>query len=534
MEGTRPGLSGRRYTALLSALVLAGALLRLLPLVGPIEVIDGRTIPDDAYLSATLARNIGWGEGPVYGSEPTNGYQPLHVLVSALLWLGDDEQVRAAPTVELLDLRVRQAIGVVVLFDLLAILLVASLLRTRYGGGGEALAGAAVWALHPTCVHTALNGMETSLAATAVLGALVLWQARVRGSPRLAWRALLGAVLGLAVLARVDAGILAACLVGFELVDGRRQGRAVGRTLAGLAVIAGVATLVVLPWLAWSWSWTGALYPISGEAVRLNALSWKAREGIGALFWLRSVGSCLGSIIWLNAPVLWPAAIVTVGIAGWKRRRSRAWARALLTDLASWPLALSFVGALFAAYTLWVLAWWFNHRYMYAAMLLPILVLAAGLSALRGSRWRGRVTALVVLACLVHPLHWGVWSGRADPDLGYRNVGLWVRDRFEPGESVGSCQSGAIGYYNPGLQVWNLDGVVSPSALTALKQQRALAHLEEVDVDTLVAWGGCVHYLASRSRPGARPAFRRMRVISGFQSWNRSWRVYRVEPERLR
>jgi hypothetical protein len=73
-----------------------GTVLRVGPLLGPIDVIDGRTFSDDTYLAATVAQNIGWGRGPLYGDEPTNGYQPLHVLLAATTWTGDDAAVRAA------------------------------------------------------------------------------------------------------------------------------------------------------------------------------------------------------------------------------------------------------------------------------------------------------------------------------------------------------------------------------------------------------------------------------------------------------
>lgn len=522
----------RRFAAALMLLVVAGALLRVVPLMGPIDVIDGRTIPDDAYLSATIAQSIGWGRGPMYGDEATNGFQPLHVLLAAPLWAGDSDEIRAAPSTALLDLRVRQAIGIAVVFDLLSILLIAALLGCRYGRGGEALAGAAVWALHPTVVRTALNGLETSVATALVLAALLVWQTRVRSRSSVVWWAALGALLGLAALARIDATILVACAMLLEYAGARRRGSSVARSLTGPAVLLGAAIAVYLPYLTWSWRWTGAAFPISGEAVRLNALSWNARQGLGALFWLRSVGSCLGSIGWINAPVLFPASVVAVALAWRSRRRGGAgsWGSAMLTDLASWPLGLGYIAALFVAYTMWVLAWWFNDRYLFVAMLVPIFVVAAGLRALRGSRWRPRLLAAVVVLCAVHPLHWGVWSAHPDPDLGYRQVGLWATEHFEPGTTIGSCQTGALHYYNPGLQVRNLDGVVSPSALRALKERRTVEHLHDRDVQTLVAWRGCVRYLAARSQAGDRRSFRELRSVPGFRSWNRTWRIFRVEP----
>jgi len=64
----------------LLAVVVAGCLLaRLWMASRPIEQIDGLTIPDDTYLSLTVARNLAAGKGPLYGEGFTNGFQPLWV-----------------------------------------------------------------------------------------------------------------------------------------------------------------------------------------------------------------------------------------------------------------------------------------------------------------------------------------------------------------------------------------------------------------------------------------------------------------------
>jgi hypothetical protein len=499
-----------------------GTVLRVGPLLGPIDVIDGRTFSDDTYLAATVAQNIGWGRGPLYGDEPTNGYQPLHVLLAATTWTGDDAAVRAAPTRDLLDRRIKQQAGIAVAFDLLAILLIAGLLSTRYGPGPEALLGAAIWALHPTPVRVALNGLETSIAAALVLAALLVWKAR---GDSLRWRGVLGVLLGLGALARIDVLILIACLGVADLAASRGS-----LALRRLAVVGIAAAAVYLPYLAWSYGWTGLLFPISGRAVRLNALSWEARHNLGLLFWLRSAGSCLGSIVKYNGPVLFTSCIVGLAMAWRSRRAGGAWGATVLRELGSWRVSLSFVAALYLAYSFWVLAWWFNHRYLFIALLVPILAGAAALRVLK-PRVRLRVTAVVALLCLVHPGHWGLWS-EPDLDLGYRNLGLWANERFEPGTRIGSCQTGALHYYATQLSVHNLDGVVSASALQALEDERAIPHAQDLGLEYLVAWRACINYLAQRSAGDEAGVLQQIEHVQGFRSWHAGWRVYSVEPAR--
>src|SRR5215468_3784267 len=72
--------AGRAAVALLLVLDLG---LRAAVALRPLERIDGLTVPDDAYLSLSLARAIGRGEGPRYGLGYTNGFQPLYVFLMA-------------------------------------------------------------------------------------------------------------------------------------------------------------------------------------------------------------------------------------------------------------------------------------------------------------------------------------------------------------------------------------------------------------------------------------------------------------------
>src|SRR5262249_47846545 len=77
-----PGL-GRHGRIAIASLLLLDLSLRVAVAARPLERIDGLTVPDDAYLSLSLARAIGRGEGPRYGLGYTNGFQPLYVFLMA-------------------------------------------------------------------------------------------------------------------------------------------------------------------------------------------------------------------------------------------------------------------------------------------------------------------------------------------------------------------------------------------------------------------------------------------------------------------
>src|SRR5262245_29670872 len=78
-------MKSKRITLL--GLVLLNLAIRLFLALGPLQRLDGTTVPDDAYLSLTIARNIAEGWGPLYGDAATSGFQPLYVLLMAPVYL---------------------------------------------------------------------------------------------------------------------------------------------------------------------------------------------------------------------------------------------------------------------------------------------------------------------------------------------------------------------------------------------------------------------------------------------------------------
>lgn len=44
-----------------------------------IAFLDGRTLIDDSYYSLEIAKNIGQGKGPLYGTAMTNGFQQRYL-----------------------------------------------------------------------------------------------------------------------------------------------------------------------------------------------------------------------------------------------------------------------------------------------------------------------------------------------------------------------------------------------------------------------------------------------------------------------
>ena len=56
------------------SLLATGLVYRLVVALRPLKWLDGVAIPDDTYLSFTIARNLARGLGPLFGTELTNGF----------------------------------------------------------------------------------------------------------------------------------------------------------------------------------------------------------------------------------------------------------------------------------------------------------------------------------------------------------------------------------------------------------------------------------------------------------------------------
>ncbi|MCA9637791.1 MAG: hypothetical protein KC420_17310, partial [Myxococcales bacterium] len=118
--------------------------------------------------------------------------------------------------------------------------------------------------------------------------------------------------------------------------------------------------------------------------------------------------------------------------------------------------------------------------------------------------------------------------GAADNRLGYRNLGLWARDRFEDGAVIGGLQSGALAYYAPRLEIVNLDGVVNEDAYWALRRRRLLDYIRAREVRYLIGWKDNIWMMANQSRGFSSNDWVHRRRIKGFRSWGFEWQLYEV------
>ncbi|MGE4605532.1 MAG: hypothetical protein AAEJ52_02195 [Myxococcota bacterium] len=523
----------------LAAILALGAAVRGWLLARPIAALDGRSLPDDAYIVMEIARNIGWGHGPRFVDYLTNGFQPLFVWLAAIPF---SWTTPGALDPSQLDFLLKLALGISCTFDLGSLLLLSAAVHRGTGSRAAGLFAALLWALQPAVLRVAVNGLET---ATAIFFLLWVWNLMLRRPFAESTPARLfgvGLVSGVAAMARIDFVFVGfyfaiesirALRVTLRAPQGHSQWIAQNVALA-VGCVAGYA-----PWMLYSWQHTGTIIPGSGRAVRWITLT-HANHVLDTPLFVGMLSDGLAAVN-ANLPVLGKAAAIIAASAFvhaiWRRlgssgppgqdpqtRSGTEWLR----------LPIVFGTSLFCAYTLYVFGRWFFPRYLAPIHVLAIATVAAGVASLaRRAGQRARLVWLVaafgaVLATTLQPSFHSLLFHPPDNQAGYRNLGIWARHMFSPGTVIGATQTGALAYYAAGYRVVNLDGVVNPRAYREVIAGRALDYIRDENIDYVVAWRRNYEYLKRNSRGFVETDLPPVGYIEEFRSWGIQWQVHRV------
>ena len=297
------------------------------------------------------------------------------------------------------------------------------------------------------------NGLETGCALMLYAAVWRAYQADWLDGARL-WA--LGVVLGLLVLARIDAAVFVAVLSMSELA---RRDAPAGRRLLRAAVLALVPFAISLPWWLYNLLGFGSLLPTSGAA-QMSSFQ-VGRVGPFASALLQAAVPYL-QVRWIDGPIqsFLQAAILAVA---WTF--SRAALPGLRRDLVVRGGALLVLSAalLGACYLVFFRAVHFYGRYL-APVMLPAVAMTS-VAVLRSRRWSATLVLVVLLG--VGPLAlasvggWVFQAGVARNPFYDHQLAL-VEAHVPAGELVSAFQSGTLGYFRDG--VVNLDGKVNVEA----------------------------------------------------------------------
>lgn len=527
------GLLSRR--SLIVVLLLIGGGLRLHIASGEPIYLYHWPLDDDSYYFFEVAYNLANGNGLRHDSfHTTTGVQPLFaLLITPVFWLVSSKTLAVTTILHL-------QVGV----SLLLALALSQLIRTIAGETAAFLA-LATWAFSGYWASIDMNGLETGLSLLFVCLVCQRYYTLVQSGTPPSPRALveLGALLGMAFLARNDNGLLGAGIALHMLLTRTKWLWPMQRRLRDAAILAAAAGVFALPWLVLNLILAGSPLPSGGQAVRFLSLAYgfNMMEATGPAFAVEEVPfdyyratlshamTILRDVLDRGIVPLWAGALLVAAgaVAGWKH--------GLGLDLRRLAFFWVFLAGILVAYTLYILGQWFFDRYFAPIAVGYLLVLAIALQALltrvsaSGSARRRKLVEVGLAVALASSLLADSVHVLAPPQErvpGFYDAARWLNRNTPEDSVVAAFQSGIFGFHAE-RPFHGLDGKINLEALDALRAGRIDEYILENEIDYVVDWPFILDALLSnRARD---PGFleRQQLVYS-----NGEVLVYRVVPQR--
>lgn len=513
------------------------------------DLVTHGPLYDDSFYAYEIARNMARGLGSTFdGVEPTNGYQPLYVfLLVPLYWIFSGHE--------------NLPIYVSLFFSALVNVLTGAILyrlARRYASSAAAIFALILWGFGPAVVRQSINGLETALAMFLLAAALEYYVGAFRSAAAGRRQAVtLGVLLGLAVLARIDAILFAAALA-LDLVWRRPRG-ALRRSL----VVAATAAAMVLPWAITSQVVVGSVVPESGAATRFLSTAYAPHDnpafsgmsfedGPPAPFLAHNLSRSVlqlgtspvmhvltrglerllhglrldgGTTLYVLGSLVALSALLGGSIV-FRRRILRQDA-----NQRDFGFLFGYAVLLLAAYSFVVFGQIFYSRYYYPIFFFSILLGAFAFDVVRGlcpgPRLRRAVTLGVLLTYGLTLPYMSAHRLRNGNYL-FRNVVDWIASTTPPGATIGVFNSGAIGYFSD-RHIVNLDGKVNPAALAALRAGTLRDYLARRGVDYVVDHEWILgRFLLETEADDGGPHL--VRVGDSAALGVPGWAAFRVEP----
>ncbi len=479
---------------LLAKMILAaGFIIAMILAWLPIDLTIGRFIYDDMFYYLKVAQNLAAGNGSTFdGINPTNGYHPLwmFMMTGMASFFSGDMLVHVALTLGAV-LHVTQ--GYVMLR-----------LLGRVARPAIALALTALYLLNWRTLSINLNGLETALAIVLtllVMDRLMTWPQL----PRYKDAAMLGVLIGVAVLSRFDL-LLLAMLVGLYVVLCPLYPATYTlkrRFLLGLT-LAGSALLLISIWFLFSFQVSGTLLPNSRHAVKLltgvgydygNIAQMREMfiSQIWSFIWWSSDISNLFGLYPIIAPegrgmilssgllILFFLMVIIILLSNYDKKNVR---------LALLPLIY------FAMHFGYYLVFHrIEVRYILTSLAVFMVALAAAVEIIaKFSENKGGIRLLLPffgIACAfslfsgVNAYQAGHASVRAHKfHYVARDMAEWLATNRQ-GSITAAWNAGILGYYSDTILL-NLDGVINDGALDAIKAKRLDDYILESGVTLIV------------------------------------------------
>jgi hypothetical protein len=508
----------------LSFLLLVFLLTRIFLLIRPFPEIDSYALTDDTYLSLKIAKNIADGYGMTYGGIPTNGFQPLYVFMMVPVF---------AVIKSNLLLPVYIAMIVLSVFSLLSAVVLYRMILKLFGSSESAFIVSLLFVTTPALIRNMTNGLETSISFFFFLLAvyfLYLFREVSLVNIKSKRIFLFGLLLGFSVLARIDNVFLFLMLFIWFVIKVRREKPGIKAVIYRTLALTAGFSVIYMPWLAVSYFYTGMLYPVSGEAVRVQGIYYAVHRTNLTNFYFSELYRSLRYFV-LNYFTVIILIIALLPLIFKKRRLG--FLRGFIS-IKHFPLITTSV-LFYAVYVFYISAFWYFPRYL-VPLFVPVSILTGflvkelftyGFFRRKKNMFFTGITAILLLINVLRPGFRDYYFGMHIPE-GYFGISAWVSGNMKEGSIIGSLQTGALAYFAENVKVYNLDGVVNPLALNAIKQIRLIDYIKENKLEYVLLWNINYEFIIAKSGNFRESDLTHLSRIEGIKSWGYEWDLYKV------
>ncbi len=482
------------------SIFLAAFILRIALLFRPDDLFNSRPFIEDAYYSFSVARSIGHGQGfTVDGVQPTNGVQPLiAILYSPLFSFFSDE----------IALRFCLFLCIIIEFGLAYLCFKIVITRARNLPNGKAkiagylAASIMLWSYSST-VYT-LNGLETALSVLLVLASWLMynrWSMNPSGNHLYQKSILLGIVMGVMMLSRIDTVFFIVILVAFHLFT-KKKSLPLSHRIGHVAIFSLVSFLISSPWWWNNYSQFGHIIPTSGLS---QSMVIPLKENLTSLVQLILNNLLIVGYIPYTPSLtkvhflLIALVVVFVTILVSIKSARRITKELLMTIKEHWlqrsyTILLIYITVLLFYYIIAFGAPHFLQRYLFVLHVVVICVASIiffelwNRLSLRFTRLMKRIavfgmTCMLILFLIPYSWNYNVSIARQND---FYQISKWISQNTSPSEKIGMGQSGTAGFFN--RNVINLDGKVNFSVISAHRMNRFCAYVDSALFDYLIDW----------------------------------------------
>lgn len=426
---------------------------------------------EDSWYGLNIARNISEGLGiTIDGTQITNGFQPLQVLIDSLIFKitnSNDSAITVIFAVRLL----LHIISAMIFKELVKTLTSNKKTRAFYEFAFIS------YMFNPAILHVAVNGLETGLVLLLLLTLVryAIFQATGKSRQYLIIKTIL--VASALIYARIDMSVIVVfVLVWIYIVCGSKTALQVG----------GSTALLVTPWFSWSYLKFGSVIPISGQqqqdpelslfrlAHLFKATTFNISPWVGSFY---DQSGFVNESLFFVLRVICFIFIITIISKSQQRLRVENCIQSKHGVLFAILAGLSVLSIYYCFATF---ATWFYPRYtIYFAPLTLLIFLS-----LAGDLTRKEILfSIIAIISSVGVFFASYHSPKFENALYNDQVALAIKT-VPQNEFLGARQSGTLGFHR--AKSINLDGKVNPQAPRDIDAMNK--YLLEQNIEWLCDW----------------------------------------------